>query len=428
MMSVEMKDSGIVWIGEIPKHWEISLLSSLFFEHSLKNIGMQENNLLSLSYGKIIRKNIGENGGLLPASFEGYNIISPNDIVFRLTDLQNDKRSLRTALCTERGIITSAYITIRQRHDDVSARYFHYLLHSYDECKVFYGIGNGVRQGMIYQDLRKLLLVLPPTKEEQSQIANFLDKKCAEIDELIALQDQMIAQLTTYKQAIITETVTKGLDPNVKMKDSDVEWIGEIPEHWSLKRIKNESTLNPTINVSVLDDDSIVSYMPMECLRNGIIKQNSGKYYDVKHYTPFQEEDIVLAKVTPCFENGNIAIARNLDNKVGFGTSEIFVIRCKDTMHNDFMFYYLQCPYVKNMGVASMTGTGGLKRVNPNVLNTMFLVYPPLSEQQSIANYLDQKCNEIDELISVKKDKIEKLKAYKKSVIFEYVTGKKQVN
>ena len=135
----EMKDSGIKWIGEIPKSWTITILSALFSERKCKNSGLTENNLLSLSYGNIVRKNIESNEGLLPASFETYNIIEPGNIIFRLTDLQNDKRSLRTGLCQERGIITSAYVTLQIRSDD-SPRYMHYLFHTYDLCKVFYGM------------------------------------------------------------------------------------------------------------------------------------------------------------------------------------------------------------------------------------------------------------------------------------------------
>ena len=232
-MARQYKDSGIEWIGRIPKEWKTSLMSTLFYEHSCKNDGVKEKNLLSLSYGNIIRKNISDNGGLLPESFEGYNIIEANDIVFRLTDLQNDKRSLRTGLCKERGIITSAYTTIRRRDNNQDVRFFHYLFHSCDECKIFYGIGNGVRQSMNFQDLRKLQIVIPPYSEQQ-RIANYLDNKCAEIDGLIELQEQMIAQLTDYKQSVITEAVTKGLNPNVEFVPSGVDWIGDVPKGWKV--------------------------------------------------------------------------------------------------------------------------------------------------------------------------------------------------
>lgn len=203
---VPMRDSGIEWIGSIPEHWEVKLLSTLFDEHKHKNSELQEANLLSLSYGKIVRKDINTSEGLLPQSFDGYNIISNGDIVFRLTDLQNDKKSLRTGLCLETGIITSAYVTIRARQKLCSA-YFHYLVHSYDVCKVFYGMGDGVRQGMNYSDLRKLLLLSPPITEQQA-IADYLDEKCADIDSLIQTKQSKIDSLKEYKKSIIYEYVT----------------------------------------------------------------------------------------------------------------------------------------------------------------------------------------------------------------------------
>ena len=203
---VPMKDSGVEWIGEIPEAWEVNLLGSLFTEHKLKNDNLAETNLLSLSYGKIIRKNIDSVGGLLPMSYEGYNIIDRNDIVLRMTDLQNDHKSLRTGLCKERGIITSAYITIRLRAKQ-NSEYLHYLLHSYDINKVFYGMGDGVRQGINFADIKSLLLLCPPLTEQRA-IADYLDRKCAEIDELIAIKQQKIEALKEYKKSVIFEYVT----------------------------------------------------------------------------------------------------------------------------------------------------------------------------------------------------------------------------
>ena len=203
---VAMKDSGVEWIGEIPEHWEIKQLSSFFIEHKQKNKNLEEKNLLSLSYGRIIQKSIDTKEGLLPESFEGYNIIAPGDIVFRLTDLQNDKRSLRTGLCKERGIITSAYITLRKK-STVNSSYYHFLFHSYDICKVFYGLGDGVRQGMNFSDLKKLLIVFPPLPEQQA-IADYLDTQCTRIDSLIALKQTKIESLKEYKKSVIYEYVT----------------------------------------------------------------------------------------------------------------------------------------------------------------------------------------------------------------------------
>lgn len=202
----EMKDSGIEWIGEIPKHWEVHPVYVYFEEGKTKNYRMQEQNLLSLSYGRIIRKDINTNGGLLPASFNTYNVVETGDIIIRPTDLQNDKRSLRTGLVKEQGIITSAYIDLRPK-DNVNSKYYHYLLHSYDIIKVFYNMGNGVRQGLNFSEFAKLLL-LEPTTVEQQQIADYLDIKCSEIDTIIADKKRQLDILADYKKSLIYEYVT----------------------------------------------------------------------------------------------------------------------------------------------------------------------------------------------------------------------------
>jgi len=203
-------------------------------------------------------------------------------------------------------------------------------------------------------------------------------------------------------------------------KDSGIKCIGKIPDEWKVGRIKNNIVFNPENTNS--DEELEVSYMPMDCLRFNQINERTAKYHDVKSYTPFEEGDIVMAKVTPCYENGNIAIAKNLRNGRGYGTSEIFVIRALSSLSTKYLFYYLNISYVINRSVSSMIGTGGLKRINPAYfLNTKLLI-PPASEQQRIADYLDEKCREIDSLIGLQERMIEKLKVYKQSVITEAVT------
>ena len=204
--NVPMKDSGIEWIGEIPETWRVVPLYKYFSERKNKNRAGNEKNLLSLSYGNIIRKNIEAKGGLLPESFTTYNIIEPGDIIIRPTDLQNDKRSLRTGLSNERGIITSAYIDLAPERG-TNSRYYHYLLHSYDIQKVFYNMGNGVRQGLNYSEFSKLR-VLVPERIEQQQIADYLDNKVSKIQNIIKSKQQQITELTEYKNSLIFEYVT----------------------------------------------------------------------------------------------------------------------------------------------------------------------------------------------------------------------------
>ena len=203
---VEMKDSGIEWVGNIPVHWDVRPLYYYFAERKKKNYLGQEQNLLSLSYGKVIRKDINTSEGLLPDSFNGYNIIEPGDIVLRLTDLQNDKRSLRTGLVKEHGIITSAYVTLKAAKE-VVPEYFHYLLYAYDVMKVLYNMGNGVRQGLNYCKLSKMHIVAPPL-DEQKNIAARLDCVCKGIESIIASKKQQLAIIDSYKKSLIYEYVT----------------------------------------------------------------------------------------------------------------------------------------------------------------------------------------------------------------------------
>lgn len=202
----EMKDSGIAWVGMIPSHWIIHPVYSYFGERKNRNRFGAEDNLLSLSYGRVIRKDINTSDGLLPESFNTYNIVEVGDIIIRPTDLQNDKRSLRTGLVTEHGIITSAYIDLCPIKT-VDSRYFHYLLHAYDVMKVFYNMGNGVRQGLNYSEFSRLIVFEPPYNE-QVDIANYLDAKCAEVDGIIDQKKEQLSILETYKKSLIYEYVT----------------------------------------------------------------------------------------------------------------------------------------------------------------------------------------------------------------------------
>lgn len=204
---VPMKDSGIDWIGQVPQGWGIDFANHIFEEHKQKNKGNKEKNLLSLSYGRIIRKSIDTSFGLLPESFDTYNIIQRGDIVLRLTDLQNDKKSLRVGLARENGIITSAYLTLRLKSIGCSDSYMYYLLHTYDICKVFYNFGGGVRQGGTWSDIYKLELLIPPYNE-QTKITDFLDKKTVQIDKLIKIKNQQIENINKQRQTLIYDYVT----------------------------------------------------------------------------------------------------------------------------------------------------------------------------------------------------------------------------
>jgi len=233
------KDSGVEWIGEIPEEWDLWQGFQLFKENKAKNSGMVENTVLSLSYGRIIVKPEEKLHGLVPESFEGYQLIEPNDTIIRTTDLQNDHTSLRCGYAKDKGIITSAYLSLKPL-GTASPKFTYYVLHAYDLLKVFYGMGSGLRQNLDFRDFKRITIPIP-ANEDQERIVSFLDQKTAEIDEAIAKKQKLIELLQEQKSILINQAVTKGLNPDAPMKDSGVEWIGEIPTHWEVKKLKHLS-------------------------------------------------------------------------------------------------------------------------------------------------------------------------------------------
>ncbi|HAH6280251.1 TPA: restriction endonuclease subunit S [Escherichia coli] len=207
--NAKMKDSGVEWIGEVPEHWEVKPFFALVTELNRKNVGLVETNILSLSYGNIIQKPETRNMGLTPESYETYQIVESGEIVFRFTDLQNDKRSLRSAQVTQRGIITSAYMAVKPQ--SIDSTYFAWLMRSYDLCKVFYAMGGGLRQSLKFEDVRRLPVLIPPV-DEQSAITNTINAGTARIDALVEKTEQSITLLKERRAAFITAAVTGQID------------------------------------------------------------------------------------------------------------------------------------------------------------------------------------------------------------------------
>ncbi|MDD4403326.1 MAG: restriction endonuclease subunit S [Parabacteroides sp.] len=425
MMSREMKDSGVAWIGDIPKGWEIHKGKHVLAIQK-RSIRETDDVITCFRDGEVVLRSERRTQGFTFSDKEiGYQGINKGDIVIHGMD--GFAGAIGISKSTGKG---SPVLIVCNPFQNDNSEYLVQYLHVLAQTNVFLALATGVRErscDLRWNKITDLPFVIPP-QSEQNLIMEFLNTKCAEIDNLISLLEEMIRELKAYKQSVITEAVCKGLNKNAPMKDSGIEWIGEIPRDWEICRLKNHIIFNPKHkNEKGLCNDDIVSFMPMECLRTGNIEPKSTTYQIAQAYTPFENDDIVMAKVTPCFENGNIAIAYDLLNGYGFGSSEIFVFRCNNELSNTFLYYYLQSNFAKAIGVSSMTGTGGLKRVNPTTMNNIQLLFPPLTEQQTIANYLDEKCGNIEGLIKIKQAKIDELKEFKKSLIYEYVIGKKSV-
>lgn len=374
-----MKDSGIEWIGEIPEGWEISPLFSIFKERKQKNYNLKETNILFLSYGKIIRRNTETNMGLLPESFETYNIVDKSNIILRLTDLQNDKTSLRTGLVIERGIITSAYIALESINTENV--FFHYLLHCYDELKVFYVMGNGVRQNLKFAELSRLPLLVPPLAEQQ-RIADYLDAKCAHIDQCLELTRQSMEKLRAYKLSCITEAVTKGLDPDVPLKDSGVPWIGQIPVGWQAVKLKYimQAIIDCPHETPQYDNDGIYYVIRTADQDIGRLKSHDSMYrlnqdqYDIRtRRSTLEKNDIVYGREG---ERWGLACLVPYSNKYCLG-QRMMQFRCKHDINSQFIMWQLNAYSIYRQGIKDTFGSTSPHVNISTIQNFIFLLPPP---------------------------------------------------
>lgn len=410
-----MKDSGIPWVGKIPEDWGVEPLRQFFTERKHKNTDGAEDNLLSLSYGRIIRKDIDSSDGLLPASFLGYNIVESGDIVFRMTDLQNDKKSLRSGLVGERGIITSAYITVAPKRG-VESRFHSYLQRAYDQLKVYYNMGSGVRQGINYGDLKRMP-VLAPSFDEQQRIADYLDARCREIDAVKQTLSDEVEALQRLRKATIHKAVTKGLDESVPMKDSGVEWIGEIPETWDCLRQKHVVRL---INGRAYANNEFEQDGRYRILRVGNLFSNPTWYTSSMELPPdkyCEDGDLLYSwsmSYGPHIWHGERVIYHY----------HIWKVALKDSIRKRFAFYYLDALTDAVQSEIHETTMGFLTM---GIMNNSYIALPSLPEQQHIADYLDERCAAIDSVIETRTKQLERLEDYRKALVFAYVTGKKEV-
>lgn len=417
----EMKDSGIEWVGAIPATWQMHPLYYYFCERKCRNTLGKENNLLSLSYGRVIRKDINTVDGLLPENYNGYNIIEKDDIVLRLTDLQNDKRSLRTGLVREHGIITSAYTTIKANRELVP-EFFQYLLHSYDAMKVLYNMGSGVRQGLNFSELSKMPLISPDMLE-QKKIADFLDAKCSEIDAISADIQKEIKTLEQYKRSVITEAVTKGLNPDAEMKDSGIEWVGNIPAHWDaipIRYLFAECRLKNTLN----QEKTALKFTYGTIIKKTNFDSDSDEYVanTMTNYTVVNPGTIMINGLNLNYDFVSQRVGLVKDR--GAITSAYLAIAPGNRVVSEYANYQLKSwDYAKafhNMG------TGVRKTLDFSELGKKYFVTPSIEEQSEIVTFLDSKCKEIESIIESKKQQLTVIDSYKKSLIYEYVTGKKE--
>ena len=426
-MARKMKDSGIEWIGEIPEGWRTINPKALFTQRKDKAQKGERQLTSSQQYGILYQDDYMELTGskvvTVEKDFDILKHVEAGDFVISMRSFQGGLE-----YSTNSGAISSAYVMLVPNLELVYPRFYRWLLKSSVYIDALQRTTNMVRDGqaMRYSNFAQVRLFTLPLDEQKSR-ADFLDVKCSSIDKILSKTRSSIEEYKKLKQAVITQAVTKGVRGEREMKDSGVEWIGETPAEWRISRIKYVSIFEPSCDFRKLTPETIITYSPMECIKNGTFERRTSLYGNLAHtLTPFQNGDIVMAKVTPCFENGNIAIMNDLQSGYGLGSSELFVFRPQN-INTRYLFYWLQNKLFVHQACATMTGTGGLKRISPSFVKNCNIHYPPAAEQEEIADYLDAKCAEIDKLIAKKEQLVKELESYKKSLIYEVVTGKREV-
>mgnify|MGYP003026567329 CR=1 FL=1 len=432
------KDSGIAWIGEIPEHWVIGRIKNIIHAYkagpfgsslitsNLNNIGKYL--IYTPEHIAACTTNLDSNLYLPDYRINemGQFEVGIGDVVFPIVGTLG--RAMQITSDMPNGIINQRLSKFRLFENIICSNYFMWIFGKSDFYKIYIDMNS---RGSFILNLTKLLIgnmpIMLPSLPEQQSIATYLDQKCGEIDELITLQEEMITKLQSYKQSVITEAVTKGLDKNVPLKDSGIEWIGEIPDHWNICKLKNIFLLStgttPKDFDKISEGDNLINwYTPSDILDSCNDLFNSQRKLS---------EKVIYDNKIPLFPIGTLlyvgigASAGKVGyaNENGYSNQQItglIPLEC----YSRFYFYYLSALKDKIRDNAFFTT---LPIINNTYLGQELIPYPPINEQQSIANYLDQKCDEIDELISIKQQKIEKLKDYKKSLIFECVTGKRKV-
>lgn len=420
----EYKEINLPWLKEIPKHWNM-VRAKYLFKKEERLINKSDDTITCFRDGVVtLRKNRRTNGFTESIKEIGYQGIKKGDLVIHGMDAFAG--AIGVSDSDGKG---SPVYSVCSPKEDTNQYYYAYLLRDMAKKEYIQSLSRGIRERS--SDFRFNVfanLYLPvPTYKEQNQIVRYLDYKISKINKHINIKKKEAELFKELKQALITKAVTKGIDKNVKMKDSGVEWIGKIPEDWKISRIKYVALLEPSCDTTNITNDSIITYTPMEFIKNGFYIPNVAKFGTLsKSLTSYENGDIVIAKVTPCFENGNIAIMNNLSEGYGLGSSELFVIR-SESINRNYLFYWLQNSIFKQQACATMTGVGGLKRVSSYFLSNCPIQVPQMDTQLEIVEYLNKKCDILDKLVSEKENIIEKLEEYKKSLIYECVTGKKEI-
>lgn len=429
----EYKDSGSKWLDSIPSHWKVTFLKHVL---STPITDGPHSTPLFIDEGIPFVSAEAVSGGYIDFDkIRGF--ISKEDDAFfsqKYSPKRHDVYMIKSGATT--GItaivetdkhfnIWSPLAVMRCKNTYNPYFLLNSLRSDFFQKSVQLSWTFGTQQNIGMGTLENLTVCYPPL-EEQIQIANFLDHETTKIDTLIEKQQQLIKLLKEKRQAVISHAVTKGLNPQVPMINFGVEHLGEVPKHWAVSKVKYLAELTPKKTEVENLKNTLCSFIPMEKLKKDTLVLDDIRRVSVVFdgYTYFKNEDLLVAKVTPCFENQNMVIARGLHNGIGFGSSEIYVLRSKLDCFNDFLYYRLQEDVFMDLATGAMTGAGGLKRVPSDFLNNFQFALPPAQERLEIVEYIKNYVTKFDKLMKYAESAIELMQERRTALISAAVTGK----
>ena len=423
----QMKDSGIPWLGEYPAHWNCGKVKNAFFAtKTIVGNEVDDYERLALTMNGVIKRSKTDAGGLQPERFETYQILHENELVFKLIDLQNVATS-RVGRSPYTGIVSPAYIILHERNEK-STKYAEYYFLSMWMHQVFNQLGaDGVRSNIGASGLLNIPFLMPP-EEEQESIADYLDTQCTKIDEIIAEAKASIEDYKQWKASVIHEAVTKGLNPDVEMQEIGIEWIGRMPSHWKKKKMFHcfEVIGSGTTPKSIDDDyySGEIPWLQSGDINGGVVTTTS------KCVTNSALADIAALKV---YKAPFIAIA--MYGASIANTSMVHIDACTNQAccvlsipTSEICFEYIFYAILASKEELLLSARGGTQpNISQEIIKQMRVPIPPIEEQIAIAAHLKKMVEEIALLINEKQALISDLESYKKSLVYEVVTGKKKV-
>lgn len=425
-----LRQEPLPWIGQVPAHWEVRPAFGVYSTKTVKNVGMQESTVLSLSYGQIKTRPPEKLHGLVPESFETYQIVDPGDIIVRTTDLQNDRTSLRVGISPYRGIITSAYMCLRARAG-VDPGYAHLLLHAYDLLKVLYAFGSGLRQNLDFSHIKRLPLALPPP-DEQRAIVRFLDHVDRKVRKYVRAKQKLIKLLEEQKQAIIDQAVTRGLDPNVKLEPSGVECLGDVPLHWNVSPLKTCVAFQEGPGIMRVDfRDAGVPLLRIACLLSNDDPLRGCNFLDPDmvrrkwaHFAVQPGDYIVNASTSA----STILICRAKEPMFGAipYTGLIRLWPRSDEIGMEYVGMLFQARVMQEQLLSKRSGVG-IAHFGPSHLNRVWIAFPPRAEQETIVLALKQDVDRLEAMKRVWTDQVQRVRELQTRLISDIVTGKLDV-